>query len=219
VPETSKPLRLAVLALGLLLPSCAALSTLAPPPSLFPDRSEAERFDFERDSIGQPPEGFEAPQGHWAVVDSPTAASGNQVLVRGGQTASRLALKRSEPARAGSAEVTLRILLGSSGAGLACDGGDGGSSFVLEVEPHASRVALYGGKNGALTVVGQALSATPKGEWLRIGLRCDDAQVIGYVGGKPVLRSRSDLGAFDLALFSDAGVTAQFDDFEYWVGK
>jgi len=207
-----------VLALGL-LPSCATLSTLAPPPSLFPDRSDVEQFDFERHSLGQPPEGFEAPRGHWAVVDSPTAASGNQVLVRGGQAASRLALKRSEPARAGAAEVALRILLGSSGAGLVCDGGEGGSSFLLKAENHASRVALYGGKNGTLTMVGQAPVANPKGEWLRIGLRCDDAQVIGYVGGKPILRSRSDLGAFNFALVSDAGVTAQFDDFEYWVRK
>jgi hypothetical protein len=209
-------LRLAVLALGL-LPSCATLATLAPPPSLFPERSEVERFDFEQDSLGQPPEGFEATQGQWAVADSPAAASGNQVLVRGGQTASRLALKRSESGRAGAAEVTLRILLGSSGAGLACDGGEGGSSFLLKVEDHASRVALYGGKNGTLAMVGQAPVANPKGEWLRIGLRCDDAQVIGYVGGKPILRSRSDLGAFNLALVSDAGLTVQFDDFKYWV--
>jgi hypothetical protein len=217
VRDKRRASNLAVLVLGA-LPSCATLSTLAPPPSLFPDPSAVEPFDFERDSLGQPPDGFE-PHGQWAVVDSPAAVSGNQVVVCGGQAASTLNLKSPEPARAGAAEVALRILVGPSGAGLACSGGENDDGIVLKAEPHASRVALYVRKSGALTVIDQTPVATPKGEWVQIGLRCEYAQAIGYVDGKPVLRSTSNVGAFNLALVSDAGVIAQFDDLRYWVRK
>jgi len=216
MPEKRSASRLAVLALGL-LPCCATLSALAPPPPLFPDPSSVEALDFERDSLGRPPDGFGMAQGYWAVVDSPVAVSGTQVLVCDGQAASMLALRDSEPAREVGAEVTLRVLLGPSGAGLACNDGQGDNGVLLKVEPHASRVALYVRKSDALTLVDQTAAAASKGEWVQIGLRCEDGQSIGYVGGKPVLRSTSDLGAFTLALFSDAGVTAQFDDLKFWV--
>jgi hypothetical protein len=33
------------------------------------------------------------------------------------------------------------------------------------------------------------------------------------------VRDRTAVGAFDLALYADAGVTAQFDDLTYWAKK
>lgn len=206
-----------LLVVGLLC-SCTTLSKLAPPPPLFPDRSAVDQLDFEQDALGRPPEGFEAASpDEWRVADSPTAASGSQVVAHGGEAASSLGLKASEAARAAAAQVALRIFLGSSGAGVACDGAEG--SYVLKVEPHDSRVALYRGRRGSLTLIGQAPLATPKGEWVRIGLRCDGRQVVGYVNGKPVLRSKAGLAPFQIALVTDAGVTAQFDDLRYWAKK
>jgi hypothetical protein len=217
VREKTKPSTLAVLILALLT-SCTALSTLAPPPSLFPDRSAVDELDFEQDALGQPPEGFKASaRGQWRVADSPTAASGNQVLAHGGETPSSLDLKGSEAALSGAAQVSVRIFVGSPGAGVACDGS--ADSYVLKIEPHASRVALYRRTAGSLGLVDQVPIATPKGDWVRIGLRCDGAQVVGYVNGKAVVKSKTGVAPFRLALVSDAGVTAQFDDLKYWAKK
>jgi hypothetical protein len=217
VRERPRSSTLAVLILSVLT-SCTALSTLTPPPPLFPDRSAVDELDFEQDALGQPPQGFKASApGQWRVADSPTAASGNQVLAHGGATSSSLDLTGSATARSAAAQVSVRIFLGSAGAGIACDGS--ADSYVLKVEPHAARVALYRGTGGSLTLVDQVPMTAVKGDWVRIGLRCDGVQVVGYVNGKPALRSKTGVAPFQLALVSDAGVTAQFDDLKYWAEK
>ncbi len=63
---------------------------------LFPSKASVQRFDFEHDTLHQPPDGFEARSGQWSVVDSPTATSGTQVLVRGGEGSGLLAVKEAE---------------------------------------------------------------------------------------------------------------------------
>jgi len=195
---------------------CAMLGTASP---LFPTRASVQRFDFERDTLHQPPEGFDAHGGQWSVVDSPTATSGTQVLVRGDDSAGLLAVKEAEGVTAAGGEVQVRVFLGSSGAGLSCSSSKNGGGHVLKLEANATRVALYREADGSMKMVDEYPAPVPKGEWARIGIRCDSDRVIGYLDGKPVVRDRSTTSAFDLALYADAGVTAQFDDLSYWANK
>jgi len=199
--------------------SCAALSPMTPAPALFPDRTPLVQFDFEQDTLSQPPDGFETRSGHWSVADSPTSLSGTQVLVRGGDEAGVIAIKNSEEAHAAAGEVGVRVFLGASGAGLGCDASNGGPSYLLKLEPSAGRVALYEKSGDSLSMAAQTPLSRPKGEWARLGILCEAHQVIGYVDGKPLLHDRSNVGTFELALFTDAGVTAQFDDLKYWARK
>lgn len=212
-----KPLRSAWFIALAATSACGVVSSLGPAPSLFPAAAGVVRVDFEQDALSQPPHGFAANLGHWAVVDSPTAASGNQVVVCDGSGASSLAVQNAQAVHAAVGEVAVRIFLGAPGAGLACNGADDG--YFLKVEPAAARVGLYRRSGETLTLVGQAPLGTPKGEWARIGLRCEDDRVIGYVDGKPKISERAALSAFDLALWGDPGVTAQFDDLKYWSKK
>ena len=198
---------------------CAKLAPIAAPPSLFPERASLVEFDFERDSLSQAPEGFEARSGRWAVVDSPTSLSGTQVLVRGGDDSGVIAVKDSEQARAGAGEVGVRVILGTSGAGLGCDDTKGGPSYVVKLEPTSGRVALYKKNGDSFAMAAETPLARAKGEWARLGISCDANQVVGYVEGKPLLRDRTSVGSFELALVADPGVTAQFDDLKYWAKK
>ena len=199
--------------------SCATLSPMTPAPALFPERAALVQIDFEQDTLSQPPDGFEPRSGNWTVADSPTSLSGTQVLVRGGDDAGVLAIKNSEEAHEAAGEVGVRVFLGSSGAGLGCDGRNGAPSYLLKLEPTAGRVALYEKSGDSLSMAAQTPLARPKGEWSRLGILCDAHQVVGYVDGKPLLRDRSNVGSFELALFTDPGVTAQFDDLKYWAKK
>lgn len=199
--------------------ACATLPSISTSPSLFSDPSSVEQFDFEQNAISQSPDGFEPRSGRWAVVDSPTAVSGTQVLVPTGDGNARLAVKSAEPVREAAAEVSVRVLVGSSGAGLSCAPPDGGSGDVLQVEPSTGRIALYRTTAAGRTMIGEHSLSTPKGEWIRLGLRCDASHVVAYVDGKPVLNDGSDLGAFEVALFVDSGVVAQFDDLRYRARK
>ncbi len=200
----------------LLASGCRALGGLGPAPQL-PSEADLVKVDFENDSMAKPPEGFEAKAGNWNVVDSPNATSGTQVLVRDGDAAGTIVVKNAEAVRTAAGEVSVRLFVGSAGAGIACEGRDGGSGYALKVEPKG--VALYKTSGDALTAVARADNPALKGAWARIGLRCDSSGATAYVDGKPKLRDRSALGAFDLALSSDAGVTAQFDDLAYWARK
>ena len=199
--------------------SCAKLAPIASVPTLFPDKASVAQFDFERDSLSQPPDGFETRHGHWSVADSPTSLSGTQVLVRGGEEAAMIAVKASEQASAAAGEVGVRVFLGASGAGVGCSGADGAESYVVKLEPTAGRVALYRKTGDSLAVAAQTPLPLPKGEWARLGIRCEGSRVTGYVDGKPLLRDRSTAGSFELGLFADPGVTAQFDDLKYWARK
>lgn len=202
----------------LLLSGCSLVPAIGPSPQLFSGANVA-KVDFESDALSQPPEGFDARAGQWAVVDSPTATSGNQVLVRGGETAATLALKSAEAVHAAGGEVSVRVFIGPAGAGLACGGRDGGAGYTLKFEPDTKRVALYrtGGAGDAL--VAQTPVAGSKGVWTRIGLRCEPHRVTGYVDGKAKLHDGGVLDSFDLALCADPGVIAQFDDLAYWARK
>lgn len=197
---------------------CAMLSVVGPAPQLYSGAGVA-KVDFESDALSQPPEGFDARLGQWRVVDSPTATSGTQVVVRGGESAASLALKNAVAVRSAAGEVSVRIFLGAKGAGLECGARQGGSGYLLKLEPDTRRIALYRKTGEAQLLVGQAAIDTPKGAWLRIGLRCDNRQVTAYVDGKPKLRDRSGVGTFDLGLCADPGVTAQFDDLAYWATR
>ena len=199
--------------------ACATLPSISTTPVLFSDAASTERFDFEQNAISQSPDGFEARSGHWAVVDSPSAVSGTQVLVPTGDGEARLAVKGAEAVRDAAAEVSVRVLVGSSGAGLECAAPGGGSGYVLKAEPSTARIALYRTTATGLTMLAEHALSTPKGEWVRLGMRCDASRVVAYVDGKPVLKDGSDLGAFELALCVDGGVVAQFDDFRYRASK
>lgn len=197
---------------------CAVLPAVGPTPQLFSGANVA-KVDFESDSLNQPPDGFETRLGQWAVVDSPTATSGTQVVARAGDGPASLALKNAEAVRSAGAEVSVRIFLGAAGAGLVCEGKEGGAGYTLKLEPNTGRVALYRKTGEAQVLVGQARVGTRKGAWARLGLRCEPNRVTAYVDGKATLRDRGAMGAFDLGLCADAGVTAQFDDVAYWASR
>jgi hypothetical protein len=195
-----------------MLASCA---TIGPAPALFPASQLVSRLDFETDALNQPPRGLVARStGRWAVADSPHAVVGSQVVVRRGDEASLLALERAEAAERVSGEVSVRVLLGPSGAGIACETGES-EGFVVKAEPDAGRVALYRRSPGGLELVGSEPAEIRKGEWVRLGIRCEPKVVLAYLDGRAVLRRPVGGDRPRLALYADADVTAQFDDLRY----
>jgi hypothetical protein len=197
--------------------ACAIASHVSGTPPLFSQKGGLHMFNFEQDALHQPPEGFDPRIGRWTVEDSPTAASGTQVLVRGGEEAGALAVKNAEDVDTAAAEAATRIFLGGSGAGLACSGKAPAAGYVVKVEPNVGRMALYRKSGDTLQLLDEAQVAAQKGEWARIGIRCDRDRVVGYFNGKAVVKQRADIHGFELALYADPGVTAQFDDVTFWV--
>jgi hypothetical protein len=206
---------LALVAVG----SCAVVPSEVKTPLLFPAGDDVKKIDFEHGALNASPEGFETRLGRWSVADSPTAASGAQVLVRDGKSAGELILKDAEGVTAAGGEVAVRVFLGAPGAGIWCDADRGKAGYLLKLEPDARRIALYQTSADSMTAVGQVAVDVPKGEWSRLGLLCERDRVIGYVDGKPAVENRGSMPPFDLALYADPGVTAQFDDFEYWAAR
>jgi hypothetical protein len=200
--------------------SCATLvSSVERDPPLFSAGGNVQKVDFEDRALHQPPEGFETRLGRWSVADSPTAASGTQVLVSGGEGAAELVPKDAEGVVAAGGEVAVRVFLGTPGAGIWCDGDQGKVGYLLKLEPDARRIALYRKSADSMTTVDQAAVSAPKGEWTRLGLLCQNDRVIGYIDGKPTVKNRGPVPPFDLALYADPGVTVQFDDFNYWAAR
>jgi hypothetical protein len=200
--------------------SCASLvSSVESDPPLFSGSGNVQRVDFEDRALHKPPEGFETRLGSWSVADSPTAVSGTQVLVRGGEGAAELIPKDAQGVVAAGGEVAVRVFLGTPGAGLECDADQGKAGYLLKLEPDARRVALYRKSADSLTAVDEATVSAPKGEWTRLGIVCQDGRVIGYLDGKPAVKDRGPVPPFDLAIYADPGVTAQFDDLKYWVTR
>ncbi len=198
-------------ALAILNASCSTLSTLGSPPALFGNAADSQKFDFESDKPSEAPDGFETRLGHWSVADSPTAVSGHQVLVRHGDSAGLLEVKSTGGSQRIRGEVAVRIFLGSSGAGIGCEGGGAGGYF-WKVEPNQGRVVLYRRAEDSLREVAKQAAPITKGSWTRLGILCEPDRVVGYLDGKPVASERASLGAIDLALYADPGVTAQFDE-------
>jgi hypothetical protein len=199
--------------------SCGVVPSVAVAPALFGTTHGIQRFDFEHDTLHEPPQGFEPRLGRWAVADSPTALSGAQVLVGAGGDAGLLAVKGAEGVTAAAGEVAVRVFLGSSGAGLSCDATSQAAAQVLKLEPDERRIALYRKTGDSMRLVDEAPVAAPKGEWVRIGIRCETHRTVGYVDEKSVVRIGEGLGPFDLALVTDASVIAQFDDFAFSASK
>ncbi len=207
------------LGVALLPLSCGAVPSVGVAPALFAANVGVHRFDFEHDTLHEPPQGFEPRLGRWAVADSPTAFSGAQVLVGAGGDAGMLAVKDAEGVSSAAGEVAVRVFLGSSGAGLACDATSQAAAQILKLEPDERRIALYQKTGDSMKLVDQAPVIAPKGEWVRIGIRCESDRTVGYVDEKSVVNVGEGVGAFDVALVADAGVTAQFDDFAYWASR
>jgi hypothetical protein len=195
-----------------LLPlSCTGLPSVSGAPALFAAGDGVRRFDFEHDTLHEPPQGFEPRVGRWAVADSPTAFSGAQVLVGSGEDAGVLAVKEAQG-------VAVRVFLGSGG-GLSCDDTSEAVAQILKLEPRERRIALYRKTGDSVTLVDEAPVTAAKGEWVRVGIRCESHRTIGYVDDKSVVTMAEGVGTFDLVLIVDAGVTAQFDDLAYWTSK
>lgn len=190
----------------LLAVSCALLGSPGPP---LPDGTKSSRIDFEATRLNELPEGLRPGIGRWAVANSPSAVSGTQLVVHRGDDDSGLTVEAASRRRRIGAEVSVRVLLGPSGAGLACEAD--GTRYVVKAEPEEARVGLYAGTE----LVETGPLASPKGEWVRLGIACGEDGVTGYVDGKSVVRSRRKLATVSLELFVDAGVTAHFDDLTF----
>ena len=197
-----------------LLPAC---TLLVPVPPLFSSSQSVVQLDFEDAPLNQtPPQLEQLSKGRWAVADSPQAVSGNQVLVRRGESLSVLAL-REDAADVGG-EVSMRMLLGESGAGLACETEDG-NGFLLEVDPDRGQVVLSRRGGEERRVVARKSAKVTKGGWVKLGLRCGPERVVGYLDGESVVQHETPLGRARLALWADGGVTVQFDDLRYVLGR
>lgn len=208
-----------VAASGLALGGCSLLTSLTSAPALFSGAQTVEQVDFEESAPGRVPPALDARPGDWAVADSPTARSGNQVLVRRGARVTDAVVKASEGAREVAGEVALRVLVGSSGAGIGCRGVDKGA-WIVQLDPAAEKVELCRRSADALSVVDSASASLAKGEWTSVGIACRRGEVIAYLKGKPVIRRSAPLGsAIELLLYADAGVVAQFDDLRYSVRR
>jgi len=200
--------------IALPLAGCATLTAARISGPLFSDASGGERLDFENQPLGRAPSGFERGVKHWSVADSPTAASGEHVLVHTGGDASVLKVEGGKGAKELRAEAAVRVFVGKPGAGVACtDEGRGG--YLLRVEPEAKRVALYDRSGEEFALVGERPVEAEKGKWVRIGIRCGRGQVVGYLDGEVMASRRTDEAPEAIALHADAEVTAQFDDVRY----
>jgi hypothetical protein len=203
---------------ALLLCSCTELRSVSGAPALFAAADGVRRFDFEHDTLHEPPQGFEPRVGRWAVADSPTAFSGAQVLVGSGEDGGVLTVKEARGVTAAAGEVAVRVFLGSS-AGLSCDDTSEAVAQILKLEPREQRVALYRKTGDSVKLVDEAPLNAAKGDWVRIGIRCESHRTIGYVGDKSVVTMAEGVGTFDLVLIVESGVTAQFDDLAFWANK
>lgn len=204
------------LAATALLCGCSSLTALRESGPLFPGGGESESLDFENHPIGRPPAGFLGGGEEWLIVDSPTAASGEQVLVRAGGEASAIALEAGQGAKEVRVEAAVRVFVGSPGAGVAC-GGEGEDGYLVRIEPEARRAALYDRQGEDLGLVGERPLEVGKGKWVRVGIRCGDGRVTGYVDGEPIASQRTAVAPSSLELHADAEVTAQFDDVRFRV--
>lgn len=213
-----RPLLIPALALATLAgcTSIAELPALRDSGPLFPRGGEAESLDFENQPLGRPPSGFVGGEDQWLVADSPTAASGEHVLVRGGGEASALVLEAGQGAKELRAEVAVRVFVGAPGAGVGCSGGEE-SGYLVRLEPESRRVALYDRTGDELGLVGARPVELDKGKWVRLGIRCGDGEVTGYVEGEAIASQRTTEVPSALKLFADAEVTAQFDDVRFSV--
>lgn len=198
------------------LPSCFWRTAAAPP--LFSAGEAVERIDFEEEAPGRPAGGFESRSGNWLVADSPTAASGFQVLAWHGEKAEKLAVKVGGGSRRIAGEVSLRVLLGASGAGIGCEA-DRGDGYLVKLEPAAHRLALYRRSGDSTTLLASAPTSREKGAWSRLGIACGPDLVVGYLDGKPVVETRGLLANARLALYADGGIVAHFDDLRYAARK
>src|SRR6516225_2733632 len=147
--------------------SCTELSSVTGAPALFTAGDGVRRFDFEHDTLHEPPQGFEPRLGRWAVADSPTAFSGAQVLVGSGDDAGVLAVKDARGVTAAAGEVAVRVFLGS-GAGLSCDDTSDAVAQILKLEPRERRIALYRKTGDSVKLVGEAPVDVAEGDWVRI---------------------------------------------------
>jgi hypothetical protein len=183
-------------------------------PPLFGARDPVERSDFEGDAINHAPQGFEVRSGEWVVVDSPTAASGYQVLVRRGKEAARLVVKGSRSEGGVRGEVAVRLLVGNPGAGIACEGG-GAESYMVRAEHETKRAALYRREGESLSLVAAEALPLDQNQWARLGIACGAGGVVAYLNGRPIARVAATLGRVALVLEADPEVVAQFDDLRY----
>jgi hypothetical protein len=108
---------------AVMLGGCSSITALRDSGPLFPANGE-ESLDFENQPIGRPPAGFFGGAEQWLVADSPSAASGEHVLVHDGGETSTITLGAGQGAKEIRAEVAVRVFVGAPGAGVAC-GGEG----------------------------------------------------------------------------------------------
>lgn len=201
--------------IALPLAGCTALAAARVSGPLFSDASAGERLDFENQSLGRAPTGFASDAKQWAVADSPTAASGEHVLVHTGSEASAITVEAARGAKEVRAEAAVRVFVGKPGAGVGCDG-DEQSGYLLRLEPEAKRVALYDRSGDDFALVGERPVDTAKGSWVKLGIRCGRGQVVAYLDGQAMASRSTDELPSAIALHADAEVTAQFDDVRYF---
>jgi hypothetical protein len=191
--------------------SCATLESRRSSAPLFPGAAVGDRLDFETQPLGRSPEGFSGDTTEFAVADSPSAASGELVVVHRGGKAASLTLQKGEGGKELRGEAAVRVMIGEPGAGVACEAPDG-SGYLVRVEPEAKRVALYERSADDLKLVAENPSSAGKGSWVRLGIRCGGGQVTSYLDGVQVATKRAEVEPSILALHVDADVTAHFDD-------
>jgi hypothetical protein len=193
------------------LAGCATVAPRTKSAPLFSDAMVGNRLDFETQTLGRAPDGFAGDTAEFAVADSPSAASGELVVVHRGGKAASLTLPPKDGGTAVRGEAAVRVLVGEPGAGVGCEAADG-SGYLVRVEPEAKRVALYERTAGDLKLIGESPSTVGKGTWVRLGIQCGRGQVTSYRDGAEIAGKRAEVEPSTLALHADADVTAQFDD-------
>ena len=202
---------LIVLLAAVALASCTSIEKRRSSAPLFSDAAVGDRLDFETQTLGRSPEGFAGDTTEFAVADSPSAASGELVVVHRGGKAASLTLQKGEGGTELRGEAAVRVMIGEPGAGVACESPDG-SGYLVRVEPEAKRIALYERSVDDLKLVAESPSSVGKGSWVRLGIRCGGGQVTSYLDGVQVASKRAEVEPSNLALHADADVTAHFDD-------
>lgn len=206
--------RLIAWCFALPLAGCTTLAASRISGPLFSESSGGERLDFENQPLGRAPSGFVSGPTNWSVADSPTAASGEQVLVHTGEEASAIQVEGGRGAKELRAEAAVRVFVGKAGAGVACAAEDE-SGYLVRFEPEAKRVALYDRSGEDFALVGERALDASKGKWVRLGIRCGRGQVVGYLDGEVMASRRTEEAPSAIELHADAAVTAQFDDLRY----
>lgn len=184
-------------------------------------------FNFDRDALGIPPQGFtvstggEGPEIHWEVQRDALAPSRPNVLVQSGKARpgdnfALLILKNVVIAH-GEVVVRFRTLSGqeSQATGIVFRYQDPKNYDVLLADSHEDRCALYRIKKGKVKMLDAINTIVSPYTWHELRLTFTADKYTGLLDGEAVIGGKSpkEFGPGQVGLLTKSDSAIAFDDF------